>query len=251
MTMAFTLVAAGCSSSSHSSSISTTSTTEPSVVPTQSPFLAGNVHPQFPAGVAGQVSVVYQAPISAQQNGTVVPIVLDNNSSHAVAHVDISGTAKDASGKVVGSGDSQGTSPSEIKPGQWTLAFIYFQSGDNLSPSDRLSFNVKTSPADMSPYNTAAVQVTQANVSGSSITGGVQNTTGKVVIGPISVDAYCFDASGHLVYEQGTFTSGSGDLAPTRPIHSRLTFTISSALRSWWEHRASTNEYRRHLAEHE
>ena len=214
MTMAVTLVAAGCSSSSHSSSISTTSTTEPSVVPTQSPFLAGNVHPQFPAGVAGQVSVVYQAPIFAQQNGTVVPIVLDNNSSNAVAHVDIGGTAKDASGKIVGSGDSQGTSPSEIKPGQWALAFIYFQSGDNLSPSDRLSFNVKTSPADRSPYNTAAVQVTQANVSGSSITGGVQNTTGKVVIGPISVDAYCFDASGHLVYEQGTFTSGSGDLAP-------------------------------------
>jgi preprotein translocase subunit SecG len=190
-------------------------TNEKSVVPTQSSFLAGNAHPQFPAGPNGQVSVVYQAPISPQQNGTIVPIVLDNNSSKAVAHVDISGTAKDAAGKIVGSGASQGTYPSVIKPGQWALAFIYFQSSDGLAPSDTMSFSVNTSQADTSSYNTAAVQVTQANMSSSgSITGGVQNTTGHVVTGPISVDAYCFDAKGHPVYEQGGFTSGSGDLAP-------------------------------------
>jgi hypothetical protein len=192
----------------------TASITEKSVAPTQSSFLAGNAHPQFPAGPAGKVSVVYQAPISPQQNGTVVPIVLDNNSSKAVAHVDISGTAKDASGKIVGSGDSQGTSPSVIMPGQWALAFIYFQSGDGLSSSDTMSFSVNTSQADTSSYNTAAIQVTQANMSSGSLTGGVQNTTGHVVTGPISVDAYCFDANGHPNYEQGGFTSSSGDLAP-------------------------------------
>jgi hypothetical protein len=180
--------------------------------------LAGNAHPQFPAGAAGEVSVVYQGPISPQQSGTVVPIVLDNNSSKAVAHVDISSTAKDASGKIVGSGDSQGTSPSVIKPGQWTLAYIYFEPATSLSSSDTLSFNVNTSPADTSSYNTAALQVTQANLSGSSITGGVQNTTGEVVTGPISVEFYCFDAAGHPVYQQRAFTAGStagsGDLAP-------------------------------------
>lgn len=140
--------------------------------------------------------------------------MLDNNSSKGVAHVDISGTAKDPTGKIVGSGDSQGTSPSVIKPGQWALAFIYFQSADGLTSSDTMSFNVSTSPADTSSYNTAAIQVTQANLSGSSVSGGVQNTTGQVVTGPISVDLYCFDAAGHPDYEQGTFTSGSGDLAP-------------------------------------
>ena len=190
------------------------STIEKSVVPTQSSFLAGNAHPQFPAGPAGKVSVVYQAPISPQQNGTAVPIVLNNNSSKAVAHVDISGTAKNAAGKIVGSGSSQGTYPSVIKPGQWALAFIYFQSGDGLDSSDTMSFNVNTSSADTSSYNTAAVQVTQANMSSGSITGGVQNTTGHVVTGPISVDVYCFDANGHPTYEQGGFTSSSGDLAP-------------------------------------
>ncbi len=189
------------------------STVEKSVVPTQSSFLSGNAHPQFSAGPAGKVSVVYQAPISPQQNGTAVPIVLDNNTSKAVAHVDISGTAKDASGKIVGSGDSQGTYPSVIMPGQWALAFIYFQSSDGLSSSDTMSFSVNTSPADTSSYNTAAVQVTQANMSSGSITGGVQNTTGHIVTGPISVDTYCFDSNGHPVYEQGGFTASSGDLA--------------------------------------
>lgn len=72
---------------------------------------------------------------------------------------------------------------------------------------------MNTTPADTSSYNTAAVQVTQANMSGSSLTGGVQNTTGHVVTGPISVDAYCFDANGHPTYEQGGFTASSGDLA--------------------------------------
>lgn len=230
-TVAALLLVAGCGSSSHVSSSttsaqapgnstpapttpqSTTSTTLKSVVPTQSSFLAGTAHPHFPAGAAGQVSVVYQAPISPQQNGTLVPIVFDNNTSKAVAHVDFSATAKDPTGKIVGSGDSQGTEPSVIQPGQWALAYIYFESAGDLAANDTMTFNVTTMPADTSPYNTAAIQVTQANLSGTSVTGGVQNTTGQTVTGPISVDLYCFDSAGHPDYVQKGFTSGSGDLA--------------------------------------
>lgn len=203
----------------------TVTSIEKSVVPTQSSFLAGNAHPQFPAGPAGKVSVVYQAPISPQQYGTTVPIVLANNSSKAVAHVDISGTAKNAAGKIVGSGASQGTFPSVIKPGQWALAFIFFESGNELDPSDTMSFRVNTSPADTSSYNTAAVQVTQANMSSGSITGGVQNTTGHAVTGPVSVDVYCFDANGHPTYEQGGFTSSSGDLTPNATDSYQINFS--------------------------
>ena len=83
---------------------------------------------------------------------------------------------------------------------------------------------MSTSPADTSPYNTAAVQVTQANMSSDSLTGGVQNTTGHMVTGPISVDAYCFDPNGHPVYEQSGFTSGSGDLAPNATDSFELNF---------------------------
>jgi hypothetical protein len=164
------------------------------------------------------VSVVYQAPISPQQNGTTVPIVFVNETSSGVAHVDISGTAKNPKGEIVGSGSSQGTDPSTIQPGQWALAYIFFESAGGLSSSDKMTFSVSTMPADTSSYNTAAIQVTQANFIGGSVTGGVKNTTGHMVQGPISVDLYCFDAAGHPTYEQGGFTSGSngasGNLAP-------------------------------------
>ena len=162
------------------------------------------------------MGVVYQAPIQPKSVGTAVPIVLRNNTSAAVAHVEVSATAKDQGGKIVASGSSQGTDPSTIQPGQWALAFIYFEPGSALSSADTLSFAFQSVPASTDPFNTAAIQVTQANLSGSSIAGGVQNTTGHLVQGPISVHAYCQDSAGNPTSEVGGFTSGlSGDLAPS------------------------------------
>lgn len=159
------------------------------------------------------MTVVYQAPIVPNETGTAVPIVVRNNTSKGVAHVDISASAVDPTGKIVASGSSQGTDPSVIQSGQWSLAFIYFGPGTAVAAGDKMTFSVKTSPADTSSYNTAAMQVTQANLSATSIAGGVQNTTGHDVQGPISVNVFCFDASGNPTYTQGGFTSGSGDLA--------------------------------------
>lgn len=218
---------AGCGSSSHtggpassaagpaaaSTTESTPSTAAAPAAPRQSPLLGGNAHPSFPQGQRGQVTVVYQAPIVPNEMGTAVPIVIRNNTSKGVAHVDIGASAADPTGKIVASGSSQGTDPSVIQPGQWSLAFIYFSPGTAVAAGDKMTFNVKTSPADTSSYNTAAIQVTQANLSGTSIAGGVQNTTGHDVQGPISVNVFCFDASGNPTYTQGGFTSGSGDLA--------------------------------------
>lgn len=180
----------------------------------QSTLLAGNARPQYPAGTPGQIAVVYQAPIQPKSVGTVVPIVLRNNTSAAVAHVEVSATAKDQGGKIVASGSSQGTDPSTIQPGQWALAFIYFEPGSALSTVDTLSFTFQSMPASTDSFNTATIQVTQANLSGSSIAGGVQNTTGHLVQGPISVHAYCLNSAGDPASEVGGFTSGlSGDLA--------------------------------------
>lgn len=218
---------AGCGSSSHtgspasspagpvatSTTASAPSTAAAPAAPQQSPLLAGNAHPSFPPGQPGQVTVVYQAPIVPKETGTAVPIVIRNNTSKGVAHVDISASASDPTGKIVASGSSQGTDPSVIQPGQWSLAFIYFGPGTAVAAGDKMTFSVKTSAADTSSYNTAAIQVTQANLSGTSIAGGVQNTTGHDVQGPISVNVFCFDASGNPTYTQGGFTSGSGDLA--------------------------------------
>jgi hypothetical protein len=163
----------------------------------------------------GQVSVVYQAPIQPQSVGTSVPIVFRNNSNAAIAHVDISAAAKDSTGKIVASGASQGTDPSTVQPGQWAFAYIYFDPGAKLAVNDTLSFSFQTTPASTESFNTAAIQVTQANPSGSSIVGGVQNTTGHPVQGPISVHAYCLNSAGDPTSVVTGFTSSSsGNLAP-------------------------------------
>lgn len=173
----------------------------------QSAFLTGNAHPQYPAGRQGQVSVVYQAPIQPQTVGTLVPVVFRNNTSATIAHVSVSSTAKDRAGKIVASGASQGTDPSVVKSGQWAFAFVYFQPGSALAADDTLSFTFQSMPASTEAFNTAAIRVTQANLSGSTIAGGVQNTTGNPVRGPISVHAYCLDSSGDPASVAIGFTS--------------------------------------------
>ena len=181
----------------------------------QSALLAGNAHPKYPGGVPRQVSVVYQAPIHPQSTGTLVPIVFRNNTSAAIAHVDVAAPAKDSTGKIVASGSSQGTDPSTVQPGQWAFAYIYFEPGTDLAANDTLSFSFQTTPASTDSFNTAALQVPQANLSGSSIAGGVRNTTGHPVQGPISVHAYCLNSAGDPTSVITGFTSNSsGNLAP-------------------------------------
>jgi hypothetical protein len=183
--------------------------------PQQSALLAGNAHPKYRAGTPGRVSVVYQAPIKPEPVGTLVPIVFRNGTSTAIAHVTVSATAEDQDGKIVASGASQGTDPSVVQPGQWAFAFIYFEPGSALAVGNTLSFTFQSMPASTEPFNTAAIQVTQANLSGSSIVGGVKNTTGSPVQGPVSVHAYCLDPAGRPVSAVTGFTTGSlGDLAP-------------------------------------
>jgi hypothetical protein len=204
------------SSSSNSAAPSQSATAATSANDPQSTLLAGNAHPKYPAGVPDRISVVYQAPIQIQPQsvGTSVPIVFRNNTRAAIAHVDISATAKDPGGKIVASGSSQGTDPSAVQPGQWAFAFIYFESGTALAANDTLSFGFQSMPASTDSFNTAAIQVTQANLSGSSIAGGVQNTTGHSAEGPVSVHAYCLNSAGDPKSVVGGFTSSStGDLA--------------------------------------
>jgi hypothetical protein len=203
------------SSPSSNSAASHLSTTEAAATAPQSTLLAGDAHPKYPAGAPGQVSILYRAPIQLQSGGTSVPIVFRNNTSAAIAHVDVSATAKDSGEKIVASGSSQGTDPSTVEPGQWALAYIYFESGTALNAHDTLSFTFQSMPASTDSFNTAAIQVTQANLSGSSIAGGVQNMTGHPVQGPISVHAYCLNSAGYPTSDVIGFTSSSsGDLTP-------------------------------------
>ena len=173
------LAACGSSSSKSSTATSTPPTTPvapatpttpapPPTVPVaaQSTYLGGNAHPTYPAGTPGKVSVVYQAPISPQPNGTTtVPIVFRNDTKAGVSHVDISASATDATGKIVGSGSEPGNRSFRRPTRPVGLRLHLLRSGT--AATDKLSnFTFNTSPADTSSYNTAPVQVTQANLSG-------------------------------------------------------------------------------------
>lgn len=72
-------------------------------------------------------------------------------------------------------------------------------------------FKASTSAADSSSYNTAALNVSQANNNGTSVIGSAVNKTGKPLTGPYSVGIYCLN--GNALTDQITdFTSESGDI---------------------------------------
>jgi hypothetical protein len=186
------------------------STTTTTTVP-QSPLLAGNARPQYPQGAPHELSVVYQAPISESQGGDViVPIVFRNNTSKAVAHVDITAAARDASGKIVGSGDGRGVVPSNVLPGQWAYAYIYYGHGTAVKPGDTLSFSFDTSPVGATPGNTADVHVTEANKAEDYIAGSVQNKTGHKIGALVNVVAYCLNGSGKPTDALSGFAADNG-----------------------------------------
>jgi hypothetical protein len=179
-------------------------------------LLGGNAKPVFPAGAPGKVDVVGIGPLSTTPAGdSTLPIAVRNNTRAGVSHIDISATARNNTGKLVATGTSQEVDPAQLAPGEVGLSFIYFQIGTPPPPKDATySFSAQTIPADKSSYNTASLKVTEANLSGGSIVGTGVNKTGKQVQGPYSVNAYCFDAAGHLLSTQGSFADQSGDLAP-------------------------------------
>jgi len=213
----------------------------PATAAPQSTLLAGNAHPQYSGGAAGQVSVVYQAPIEPQSTGTSVPIVFRNNTSAAIAHVEVAATAKDPTGKIVASGSSQGTEPSTVQPRQWALGYIYFEPGTKLAANDTLSFSFQTMPASTDSYNTAALQVTQTNLSALQLPVACRTRQGMRYK---AQSRYMRIVSTHLVTPRAL----SLDLHQARPATSRqmlqivfsLTCTIKAVRHSWSERQVIT-----------
>lgn len=166
----------------------------------------------FDAGEPGEVSTVATG-VYDPDSGTF-PFVFRNNTSEAVSHVDASATARDSSGTLVGTGSSQGTTPAQIPPGGLGLAYIYFDDPEKKVTGDAtLEFTFETSPADTSSYNTADVQVTEAQATGSTIIGTGVNQNDATLTGPYGVSVFCFDA-GTLLGHSGTYTNEDADLEP-------------------------------------
>jgi hypothetical protein len=160
------------------------------------------------------VAVVVVGPVNNSQGsgGANVPVVVRNNTGSTVASVDVSGPALDSTGKVIASGNSQGTYPSVLKPGQAALAFVYFQVGSVLPTDATFSFTVGSSPATSGPFSQVDFKVTQVNpASGSSpsdvILAGEATNPSSWAVSPVSVGIFCFSTSGALLSDTTDFLS--------------------------------------------
>ncbi|KQQ28848.1 hypothetical protein [Frondihabitans sp. Leaf304] len=228
------LLLAGCSSSSNSSGGTTTTTSSAAAKPaeTKAPaiaafnvggLLAGNAKPSYPVGDAGKIAVVGQATLVKDSIGAAtLPIAYRNNTGKAVAHVDFTGAAR-AGGKLVATGQSQGSTPSVLQPGEIGFAFLYFDDASTLPDSgETYEFTATSSAADASSYNTTGLTVTEQTNNGTSIVGSATNKSGKALTGPYSVDVYCFTGT-TLTDRVGGFADQDDDVAADGTV----TFTVS------------------------
>ncbi|MBO9042049.1 hypothetical protein DEI95_02265 [Curtobacterium sp. MCBD17_008] len=219
------LLLAGCSTSSTSNvaagtvgESSTTSPTPTSTTVAALPFnaggyLAGNATPKVAVGNVGKVSVVATAPLE-KTDGTgsgTLTFAFRNNTAASISHVDFTGTAS-VGGKVVASGSSQDTIPAQVKPGEAGFGYIYFEDVSSVPDSGvQYDFKASTSPADTSSYNSAPLNVTQADNNGKSIIGTAVNKTGEPLTGPYSVGVYCFSGD-TLTSSTLDYATESGDI---------------------------------------
>ncbi|NYG97922.1 hypothetical protein FJ656_19165 [Schumannella luteola] len=205
-------VPAGSSGKSGSSSSSSAAKPVGSLPWNAGGFLGGNATPTVADGEKGKVSVVSQGVLESDGFGSgTLLIAFRNNTDKAVSHVDFTGTAN-AGGKIVASGESQGTIPAQVQPGEAGFSFIYFSDVASI-PADGVEYKFKasTSAADTSSYNTAPLTVTQADNNGTAIIGGAENKTKKPLTGPYSVEVYCLNGN-DLAKQIGTFATEDGDI---------------------------------------
>lgn len=159
-------------------------------------YLGGNAKPVLPAGESGKVTVIAEGPLKKDgTGGASLLFVYRNNTSKAISHVDFTATAT-AGGKVVASGESQGTIPAQVQPGEAGFGYIYFEDASSIPATGATyEFKVSTMPADTTSFNTAPLTVTQADNNGTSIIGSAVNKTGKPLSGPYPADIYCFNGN--------------------------------------------------------
>ena len=193
----------------------------PSQPPTAnvSSLMAGTAHPviPLPAGIAKKVTLVYVGtPVANGALGSIVPVAVWNGSSSLINHIDISGPAKDGTGAVIGSGDSQDVEPQNVPPGDVAFGMVFFETpvpvGSDLSAlSATYETGQSTYFVDM---KTQQANLVPGSYGASTITGEVMNTSNVSLHGPISTVGYCFSPSGVFLDVVPGFASGDATIAP-------------------------------------
>ncbi len=192
-------------------------------------LMMGTAKPNFPAGTANTVAVVYTAPIpKGGAVGTVdIPIALRNNTPGAVSSIEVSATIRDSTGAIIASGSNLGTQPEQLAPGEVGLADLLVDTGGKELPADAtFTYTAQTGPPGTATLDGATVKVVEVNRVGTNIVGSARNTTGQTVSGPLEAAVWCFDRAGHLTAEAPGLTAGTQSIAP----QSTATFTVDLGL---------------------
>ncbi len=146
----------------------------------------------LPTGDPGVVGIVVAG--ETTDSGGAVNMVVRNNTSDEVGRIEVTGTARDSAGALVGSGSSQGFQPQVVAPGEIAYGYVYFDS--EIPPGSTFQFSVD---ADSVDDYFLPVTVTEINNNGSQIIGAVTNENSVAVSGPISADVMCFGLDGSLI----------------------------------------------------
>lgn len=185
---------------------STTTVADASPATSSALAISGTV--TIPDGEAGKLSIVLTGKPEAQR-GTV-PVVVRNRTSDSVYSIEVNGTARSADGALVGSGSSQGVTPSEVGPGEWAFGYVYF---DSDLPTDASFDLTATGSTDSGFLASVDGTIAEYNVApgsyGTDVIGIVSNDTDAEISGPVSVDLMCFDGAGTApVSTSGSYTDG-------------------------------------------
>lgn len=196
----------GKTASTTSSEPANTTATAPapvkSAAPDASPFVTGfgNLAAiKLPDGDPSEVSIV--ATNSKTGMSDSILVIVRNNTSEPVGEITVTGTARDASGALAGSGSSQGFDPAVVAPGEIALGYVYFDGG---YPADG-KFEYDVSADEVGDYF-QPMTVTEINNTGDAVVGAVSNDTGVDVTGPISANVWCFDDGGAIISSRQEFT---------------------------------------------
>jgi hypothetical protein len=174
-------------------------------------YVGGNAFPLIPAGAPGEVSVVASG--APDPSSGSVPFVVRNNTDGDVYDVRVIATAKDASGRVVATGDDQGVRPFHVQPGTLGLGHVYFD-GLVLPADTAFEFVVETAPADELRYKrTRDLEVVEASLFEDRIVGQIENPQDGDVEGLIGITVTCFDPSGFPLGDSWEFVE-TNRLAP-------------------------------------
>lgn len=194
------LIAAGCGSSGDetSSPKKPAAAAEPAA-PDASPYVAGFGDLSvvaLPAGDPGAVTII-EGGDTIDRSG-IVSTIVRNNTSDAVGEIKITGTARDSSGALVGSGSGSLT-PAVVAPGEIAYGYVYF--GDDIPAGSTFKSSVDAEPVG---EHFLPVTVTEVNNTGNQIVGAVTNDL-DVEVRSIKARVVCFDTSGDVLGHEDSF----------------------------------------------